>query len=172
MAANSARPTHVRARTGLAPAQICTGTWGSPLPHPHWDSARPAYGSRWQHLHQDWVHPFHIRTENMAHPWSMFNETGLTPPTSSPGLNRLTSSHFCTGTTRPPTAKRTVQIAPQMASARCMPLRTPNQGRPPVRSLFPAREFHVRSSATIPPLLSASTGSRFESPARAIPHSA
>ena len=67
-----------------------------------------------------------------------------------------------------------VQVAPQMASASCMLLCTPNQGRPPVlpRSLFPLRESHERKSATIPPLLSASIGPRFESSARAIPHSA
>ncbi len=67
-----------------------------------------------------------------------------------------------------------VQVAPQMARAGCMLLCTPNQGRPPVlpRGLFPHRESHARSSAKVPPLLSASTEPRFESAARALPHSA
>ena len=67
-----------------------------------------------------------------------------------------------------------VQVAPQKAGASWMSLCTPYEGRPPVLpcSLFPPRESHARGSATIPPLLSASSGSRFGSPARAVPHSA
>jgi hypothetical protein len=183
---DSAHPSALRLRTGRArPRPLRHQGWPNPCSHlthtptrwlvqiipptsaPGLSSPRPTHASAQNSAHagsictKDWVHPAPpgLTTEACS--------TRLIPPTSEPGLNRLAPSTFAREPGTPTHGrKRPVQIAPQIASASCMSLHMPNQGRPPVlpRGLFPRRASDARSSATIPSLLSASPRFSFSLP--------
>jgi len=187
---DSAHPSALRLRTGRArPRPLRYQGWPNPCSHlthtptrwlvqiipptsaPGLSSPQPTHASAQIRLTQA---VFALRTGFT--PPHICTETGLTtgacstrliPPTSAPGLNRLAPSTLAREPGTPTHGrKRPVQIAPQIASASCMSLHMPNQGRPPVlpRGLFPRRESHARSSATIPSLLSASPRFSFSLP--------
>jgi hypothetical protein len=159
--------------TGLAPAHSYRATGLTP------PTSALGHGSQFAPAHGR-ISTATATQTRLGAPRPTFAETGLTAGACSTmtGLTHPTSSGTESAHLLPHLYWDweeccPVQIVPQMANASCMLLCTPNQGRPPVLcGLFPPRESHVRSSATIPPLLSASTGSRFGSPARAIPHCA
>jgi hypothetical protein len=67
-----------------APTPSCTSTPGLGSPRPA--TSALGLGSPLQHLHRDWGSPLPHLRQDWAHRCNICTATGLTPPTSSPGL--------------------------------------------------------------------------------------